>query len=88
MTAQLHRYWFTFDGEPLPPGMGYGCGVTAWTVDDARNLITAAVGEVPPVAEVVEDIDVQSLDQGHVVPNMLPPNERGIWFPMGFATGT
>jgi hypothetical protein len=25
---------------------------------------------------------VRDLDQGHVIPNMGPPNLRGVWFPM------
>jgi hypothetical protein len=31
-----------------------------------------------------QDVDVQSLDQGHVIPNMHPPNWRGIWYPKGY----
>lgn len=42
-------------------------------------------GTVLPEVETWEDdVDVRSLDQGHVVPNMMPPNCRGIWFPMGY----
>ena len=29
---------------------------------------------------------VRDLDQGHVIPNMAPPNWRGIWYPKGFDT--
>jgi hypothetical protein len=29
---------------------------------------------------------VRDLDQGHVIPNMAPPNWRGIWYPTGFDT--
>ncbi len=37
---------------------------------------------------VVEDVDVTTLDAGHVRPNpMHPPSERGVWFPkFGFFT--
>lgn len=33
----MHRYWITFDfsGEVPPLGLGYGCGVTAYDLDDA-----------------------------------------------------
>jgi hypothetical protein len=31
--------------------------------------------------EVIEDIDVQLLDKGHVVPNMGPVVFKGVWFP-------
>jgi hypothetical protein len=33
------------------------------------------------VLEVVEDVDVRDLDQGHVVPNIGPVNFRGVWYP-------
>ena len=29
---------------------------------------------------------VRDLDQGHVIPNMAPPDWRGIWYPKGFDT--
>ena len=29
---------------------------------------------------------VRDLDQGHVIPNMAPPNWRVIWYPKGFET--
>jgi len=31
--------------------------------------------------KVVEDVDVRTLDQGHVVPNMGAVNFPGVWFP-------
>jgi len=37
-----------------------------------------------PIASSVEDVDVRTLDQGHVIPNMLPPDRRGVWYPMGY----
>lgn len=33
------------------------------------------------VANIVEDIDVSSLDSGHVLPNIGNPAALGIWFP-------
>jgi hypothetical protein len=30
-------------------------------------------------------VDVSALDSGHILPNIEPPNWRGIWFPRGFA---
>jgi hypothetical protein len=33
------------------------------------------------VLEVVTDVDVQTLDEGHVIPTMDLPNVRGVWFP-------
>lgn len=88
MANHLHRYWFRFEGEPndLPPGVGLGCGVTACKFGDALGLLRARVfaGALPTVTEVIEDVDVSTLDPGHVLPNMAPPGLRGIWFPLGY----
>jgi len=46
------------------------------------RLLTELLGTPPPDAvKVTEDVDVSTLDAGHVLPNMYPPNERGVWFP-------
>lgn len=81
--SELRRFWFEF--EDPPPTLGYGCGVTALSQSDAESLIQEQVLDgqpLPTVADVVEDVDVTTLDEGHVRPNMYPPNERGVWFPM------
>lgn len=73
----LTRFWFRTNRE-----MGFG--VTAWSVADAELLLTSAGfkrGVDFDTADVVEDVDVRKLDQDHVVPNMGPPNFRGVWFP-------
>ena len=73
----LTRYWFRVD-------RGYGFGVTAESVVDAELLLASAGfvrGRDFEVVEILEDVDVRTLDQDHVVPNMGPPNFRGIWFP-------
>ena len=53
--------------------------------DDARNLIADTVGRTAldgRLVQIIVDVDVRSLDQGHVIPNMGPPNLRGVWYPM------
>lgn len=73
----LHRYWFK-TREHL------GFGVTAYSIEDAHTLVHEAaqcVGWSCEVVEIVEDVDVRTLDQDHVVPNMGPPNLRRVWFP-------
>jgi len=75
---QLHRYWFQ-----ITEHLGYG--VTAYSEDDARNLIENIAGPVSlddELVRIIVDVDVRDLDQGHVIPNMGPPNLRGVWFPM------
>jgi hypothetical protein len=85
----LHRYWFTFSpakDSRLPSALRLGCGVTAFSCEDAISLIQEHLlgGErIPPQHEVVEDVDVSTLDAGHVLPNMESPVWRGIWFPKG-----
>jgi hypothetical protein len=84
----LTRYWFEFDGAAtdLPPGVALGCGVTAYDLDDAIALLREHVfdGEPPPITRVIENIDLSTLDEGHVLPNMEPHVWRGIWFPLGY----
>jgi hypothetical protein len=73
----LRRFWF-----PIPGHLGIG--VTAASRAEAEVLASNAAAELhwPFVAAgVIEDVDVRDLDQGHVVPNMAPPNWRGVWFP-------
>jgi hypothetical protein len=89
--AKLHRFWLQFSIAPGDldqysswAGLSLGCGVTAFTFEDAVAVLRQTVfGEdpLPDVVQVIEDIDVRTLDQGRIVPNMRPPNERGVWFP-------
>jgi hypothetical protein len=82
----LHRYWFTFEGDArsLPAGLTMGCGVTAVNRDEAAVVIQRELlggNELPPVARVVEDVDIGELDPNHVLPNVGPSNVAGVWFP-------
>jgi hypothetical protein len=85
----LTRFWFRFQWSTPPfDSLILGCGVTAHCYDDALSILRETVfdgKEVPPVDEVIENVDVRSLDQKHVVPNMNPPVWRGVWFPKGYA---
>jgi hypothetical protein len=62
------------------------CGVTAFSIDDAKALIETRVfpGGLPLVTKLIEDVDVSTLDANHIRPNMEPPNWRGIWYPRGY----
>jgi hypothetical protein len=71
----LIRFWFNIDGK-----LGYG--VTAYSLDDAILLLSEAVDDFDLTSStVVENIDVSTLDQNHVIPNMGAPNFQGVWFP-------
>lgn len=88
---KLTRFWFEFDRDSLPTGLGIalGCGVTAWSYDDAINILEEEVFRdvaFPKIKKVDENIDISTLDRSHVLPNMLPPNVRGVWYPIGYST--
>jgi hypothetical protein len=73
----LRRYWFK-TRENL------GFGVTAYSLDDAKRLVddvARSLSMTYELLEVIEDVDVRTLDQDHVVPNMGASNFRGMWYP-------
>ena len=83
------RFWFEFFPNKtigLPPGIRIGCGVTAYSLDHAKRILEDQVfnGPLPNVSRITENIDINDLDPGHVLPNMGPPNRIGIWFPLGY----
>jgi len=93
MRIQLKRYWFEFEFElewddpKIPPGTLMGCGVTAYNYEDTVDMLCRIVFDnkvLPKIKKIIEDVDITTLDKGHVIPNMLPPNWRGIWFPIGY----
>jgi hypothetical protein len=72
----LSRYWFCTD-------RGIGYGVTAFSQADAEALLAAhgyPHGD-QKVHQVIVNIAIESLNQGHVIPNMGPVVIRGVWFP-------
>jgi hypothetical protein len=74
----LTRYWLRVRDQ-------LGFGVTAYSVEDARLLLTKAGVDLDfdsDVLEIVQGIDIRTLDQNHVAVNMGPPNLRGVWIPM------
>lgn len=73
--------------DPHPAGTLLGCGVTAYSREDAIALMKDKVfAEIPfpPIRSEQEDVDVSTLDPGHVLPNMGNVLKRGIWFPLGY----
>lgn len=87
----MRRFWLRLSISPGElgqyssyAGLGFGCGVTAYSLEDARSILVAQLfgdDPMPEIVEVVEDVDVRDLDQGRVVPNMGSPVTRGVWFP-------
>ena len=88
--AALRRFWFEFNRSSSKKALlTPWCGVTAFTVDDAKALIVRRLfpAGLPPIGRMVEDVDVSTLDEldeTHVRRHMAPPNVRGIWYPLGY----
>ncbi len=84
---KLKRYWFSFEKSGVPTPLNLGCGVTAYGYDDAITLLHKHVfgtENLPPIVQCVEDVDVSTLDQKHVLPNIGLVTVRGMWFPQGY----
>ena len=86
--SYMRRFWFQFDvSNDLSPGVRMGCGITAYDQEDALRLLRERVffeTTVPRPLDIVEDVDISSLDAGHVLPNMGNVAIRGVWFPLGY----
>jgi hypothetical protein len=80
----LHRYWLRFARSDTPSVLSMGCGITAYDEEDAKRLFEREVVPIfgrGEIVEIIQDIDVRTLDEGHVRPNMGAPSNRGVWFP-------
>jgi hypothetical protein len=83
----MPRYWVRLVPLEPPTAANLGIGVTAFDREDALNLIKRHVfpdRRMPPVVEIIENVDVSTLDRRHVIPNMHPAIRPGIWFPKGY----
>jgi hypothetical protein len=86
------RFWFKFEPSSRC-ALNLGCGVTACDYDDAVALLLLQEtvfkdGTLPRILEVTANVDISTLDQRHVVPNMEVPTARGVWFPKGYSTAS
>ncbi len=89
-SSLLTRFRFEFeldDDVSSSLGISMRCGVTALDKADGLALVAGKLfsgDRPPPVLRCIEDVDVRTLDQNHVLPNMKSPAERGIWYPPGY----
>jgi hypothetical protein len=81
----LQRFWFKFRNGAHPTILSLGCGVTAYDLSDAHEILREQVFSIYQeqlVVQVIADIDVSTLDEKHIRPNMGNPAVRGLWFPL------
>jgi len=82
----LKRFWFTFSPMRFNP-LNLGCGVAAYDKNDSIRLVRELVfadRQMPEIRELIDDVDVSTLDTKHVRPNMGVCPWRGIWYPNGY----
>jgi hypothetical protein len=85
--SALRQFWFRFEPFPTPTAINLGCGVTAFSREDALALLRERVfgaNGSPPLVEVIDDIARTALDPKHVLPNLGKLEQRGVWFPQGY----
>ncbi len=73
----LTPYWFKTKNE-------LGFGITAFSEEDAKVLLTDAattIGKDYEVLEIIPNVDIRTLDQNQVIPTMGSLNVRGVWYP-------
>lgn len=78
--SPLIPYWIVPPNKRGPLGFG----VTAYSLNDAFQIIRTAGYELPADKNTIlvrEGITVSDLDQPHVVKNMGPIVVRGMWYP-------
>jgi hypothetical protein len=66
-----------------------GCGVTAYDYADALELVRQRVfsnAAMPPVVEIIENVELTCQEPCYVLPNMGLPFRRGVWFPEGYGS--
>jgi len=77
MQTLLTRYWFVTNIE-------YNFGVTAYSIENTKKLIDKANKTFRfkfEIIEVIENIDVSTLDENLILLNIGPPNFRDVWYP-------
>ncbi len=83
---RLVRFWIEFNtAEEKNTSLHFGCGITAWTYDDAINILKTTLFKnhtIPTIIKVIEDFDLNNLEENHVCTNIVRPSSvRGIWYP-------
>jgi hypothetical protein len=72
----LRRFWIE-----APAGLLNWIGVTAYSTQDAIQLLADAKLEVNLASSDIREVRFEELDGNHVVPNMGVISRRGVWYP-------
>ena len=83
----MRRFWIAIEPLPYPSGLNLGCGVTAETEEEAAAILlerAAALNDAVSIRSITPDVDVSTLDKGHVVLNIGDIFSKGIWWPKGY----
>ena len=81
-SGSMKRYWFQFDLKNYldpPMAIGLGCGVTAFSKEEAISILQEKVfidREIPPIVKCIENVDISTLYGNHVLPNMALPFKK------------
>ena len=89
MTSCLKRYWFEFDfSDDGLTRFGYltptGCGITAYDYANALRIMRVFIlrgNSLPRFSRIIENVDVSTIEDMNVVPNLGVPVWRGVWYP-------
>ncbi len=84
----LKQFWFIiYPQDKFGPR---NIGVSANTLIEAKSIVLETLTKInyPNITqsqienvEIIENVDIQSLDQNHVIPNMGVVVFKGVWFP-------
>ena len=81
-TSALETFWIEF---PQDDNFVLGIGVTAYSREDAMNLIKDCGIEQwlhgAHETKIIAGVRIDDLDQTNVVPNVGPLQLRGVWYP-------
>ncbi|UKN02708.1 hypothetical protein K6119_04165 [Paracrocinitomix mangrovi] len=83
MKGQSEINWYFIKTKDNPISK-LGFGVSAWSEEDALQLLKQTVFNGEDIPKIIEIQTIKSLDeleQNHVRPNIGSPTHRGVWFP-------
>lgn len=86
----LIRFWIDFEWSDFENPRNFldvkkGMGVTAYNLDDAIEIVkkTRFKDNLPKISNVIENIDISTIEDKGVRCNMELPLRRGVWYPKG-----